>query len=113
MSELIGKRAEDYTSELFERVTKLRENVNDSLESIGVWNANVRLFEQKLKAELIEKYGTDRMWEAVPEFQRLIGGSPETGEVDPEARLFICEEIEKFVERMEQKILEMNRSPDT
>ena len=60
-------------------------------------------FDQQLQVALSQRYGNGELRKMVPEWHKLVGSTPEDHDVNPEAKQFIVEEVERFVTEMETK----------
>jgi hypothetical protein len=101
---------EDYQIETPESFNKIADEAyalyNATLKNYDLHSAFLDaryLWDKALKARCLEKFGTTKILQKVPAWQRLIGASPEA-EVDitPEQRAFVNREVALFVREFKE-----------
>jgi GH35 family endo-1,4-beta-xylanase len=60
-------------------------------------------FDQNLQVALNDRYGDRDLRKMVPEWHKLVGSTVEDHDVNPEAKKYIADEVERFVSEMETK----------
>lgn len=97
-----GKENHEMYSELFNRISHLRNLSVSDMDKLEDWSASVYSFDKDLKNQVKEHY-EDRAWWSVSEWHNLTGSTPEIHPIKPESKRFIIEQINKFVENFENK----------
>lgn len=86
-------------SPLLQRVMTLKSSVRERGEEMMFKLADETVDFDKRLNERLEDRGFDRILkEGVPEWYKLVGGTPEYHDIDAVARVMILEEIERFID---------------
>lgn len=97
----------EYSSPLFQRITRLRTKSNESTEIDIAFTDAVYRFNNQLKRDVADA-GLDGNFHAIPEWHKLVGSTPEYAEMDEESRTFILGRIAEFVSVWEERVEDTN-----